>query len=147
MIRIPIRYGSPWRWILPLFGLPRGFAYIQVDGDVVKVRMGWAFRAKFSRVDVIEVVDHRPVVSIGAHGWKGRWLVNGAHRPIAIIRLSHPAHARVVGFPVTVREIFVSVDDRDALRRGTRSLDGARLRSHSATRRLRWVGSTARWRS
>ncbi len=24
-----------------------------------------------------------PCVSIGVHGWRGRWLVNGAHRPIA----------------------------------------------------------------
>ena len=117
MIRIPIRYGTPWRWILPIFLLPRGFAYIHVDGDTVKVRLGWGFRATFSRLDVIEVVDHRPVVSVGAHGWQGRWLVNGAHSPIATIRLSRPTQGRVAGFPVTVREILVSVDDRDALRR------------------------------
>ena len=117
MIRIPIRYGPPWQWILPLLGLPRGFAYIQVKGDEVKVRMGWAFLVKFSRLDVIEVVDRQAVVSIGAHGWEGRWLVNGAHSPIATIRLSRPARGLVLGFPVTVRELLVSVDDRDALRR------------------------------
>ena len=115
-MRIPIRYGTPWRWLLPILLLPERSAYLRLDGDVVKVRMGWAFRTKFSRVDVSDVVNHRPVVSIGVHGWKGRWLVNGAHRPIAVIRLSQPARGRVVGFPVTVREIFVSVDDRDALR-------------------------------
>ena len=42
---------------------------------------------------MIEVVDHRPVVSIGVHGWRGRWLVNGAHRPIAAIRLAAPGAA------------------------------------------------------
>jgi len=115
-MRIPIRYGTPWRWLLPILLLPARFAYLRIDGDVVKLRMGWAFRAKFSRVDVSDVVKHRPVVSIGVHGWKGRWFVNGAHRPIAVIRLSQPARGRVLGFPVTVCEIFVSVDDRDALR-------------------------------
>jgi hypothetical protein len=115
-MRIPIRYGTPWRWLLPILLLPAPSAYLRIDGDVVKVRMAWAFRMKFARVDVSDVVNHRPVVSIGVHGWKGRWLVNGAHRPIAVIRLSQPARARVVGFPVTVREVFVSVDDRDALR-------------------------------
>jgi hypothetical protein len=115
-MRIPIRYGTPWRWLLPILLLPARSAYLRIDGDVVKVRMGWAFRMKFARRDVSDVVNHRPVVSIGAHGWKGRWLVNGAHRPIAVIRLAQPARARIVGFPVTVREIFVSVDDRDALR-------------------------------
>jgi hypothetical protein len=117
MTRVPIRYGAPWRWILPLFLLPRGLAYIEVDGDKVKVRMSWAFRATFSRPDVIEVVDHRPVVSVGVHGWQGRWLVNGAHRPIATIRLSRPTTARLAGVPIAVREVLVSVDDRDALRR------------------------------
>jgi hypothetical protein len=115
-MRIPIRYGTPWRWLLPLLLLPARSAYLRIDGDVVKVRMGWAFRAKFSRADVSDVVKHRPVVSIGVHGWKGRWLVNGAHRPIAVIRLSQPARGRVVGIPLTIREIFVSVADRDALR-------------------------------
>ena len=116
MIRIPIRYGNPWRWILPFLLLPARSAYLRIDGDVVKVRMSWAFRTKFSRGDVTEVAKHRPVVSVGAHGWNGRWLVNGAHRPIATITLSRPARGRVAGFPVTVREVLVSVEDRDALR-------------------------------
>ena len=115
-MRIPIRYGTPWRWLLPLFLLPARMAYIRIDGDVVKVRMGWAFRAKFSRAEVMEVAKHPPVISIGVHGWRGRWLVNGAHRPIAVIRLSQPARARVIGLPLNVREILVSVADRDALR-------------------------------
>ena len=115
-MRIPIRYGNPWRWLLTVLLLPARSAYLRLDGDIVKVRMGWAFRAKFPRADVAEVTKHRPVVSIGVHGWKGRWLVNGAHRPIAVIRLSQPARARVIGFPITLRELLVSVDDRDVLR-------------------------------
>ena len=85
-------------------------------GDTVKVRLGWAFRTKFSRSSVESVTDHRPVVSIGAHGWRGRWLVNGAHRPIAVITLSPPTYARLIGFPVALRELYVSVEERDILR-------------------------------
>jgi hypothetical protein len=117
VIRIPISYSRAWRWLLTIFLLPRGTAYIHVAGDEVKVRMGWAFGTTFSRLDVIEVVDQRSVVSVGVHGWRGRWLVNGANSPIAAIRLSRPARARMFGFAVTVRELLVSVDDRDALRR------------------------------
>ena len=115
-MRIPIRYGAPWRWLLPILLLPRRASYLRIEGDVVKLRMGWAFRTKFRRHDVTDVANHRPVLSIGAHGWKGRWIVNGAHRPIAMIRLAQPVGGRVVGLRVVVREIWVSVDDRDALR-------------------------------
>jgi hypothetical protein len=116
LIRIPIRYGNPWRWLLPLLLLPARGAYIRIDGDTMKVRLSWAFRMKFARSEVTEVAKHRPVLSIGVHGWRGRWLVNGAHRPIAIIRLAEPVPARVIGFPVRVRELWVSVDNRDVLR-------------------------------
>ncbi len=115
-MRIPIRYGSPWRWLLTMLLIPARLSYIKIDGDEVKVRMSWAFRAKFPRSNVTDVAKHRPVISIGAHGWKGRWLVNGAHRPIAMIRLAQPVRGRVVWFPVTVRELWVSVDNRDVLR-------------------------------
>jgi hypothetical protein len=115
-MRIPIRYSNPWRWLLPLFLVPARLAYIRIDRDLVRVRMAWAFRLKFPKASVQSVTDHRPVVTIGAHGWKGRWLVNGAHRPIATITLSPPARGRVLGMPITVHELMVSVEDRDVLR-------------------------------
>ena len=71
-MRIPIRYGNPWRWILPLFLLPARLAYVRIDGDLVRVRMSWAFRLKFSKGTITSVTDHRPVVSIGAHGQQDR---------------------------------------------------------------------------
>jgi len=115
-MRLPIRYSNPWRWILAILLLPARFSYIRIDGDSVKVRLGWAFRTKFSRATIESVTDHRPVLSIGAHGWHGRWLVNGAHRPIAVITLSTPTSARLIGFPVVLRQLSVSVEDREVLR-------------------------------
>jgi hypothetical protein len=115
--RIPIKYSKAWAWLLTIALVPRGLAYIEIDGDTIRVRMSWAFRARFTRGDISAVVPNKGVVSIGVHGWKGRWLVNGSHRPIARITFALPTHARVLGVRVTVRELLVSVDDVAQLRR------------------------------
>jgi hypothetical protein len=56
-------------------------------------------------------------MSVGVHGWRGRWLVNGANRPIGRITLSLPAKARVLGVRISLRELLVSVDDVAELQR------------------------------
>jgi hypothetical protein len=53
--------------------------------------------------------------SVGAHGWGGRWLVNGARGPIVSIEIDPPVHARTILIPNGLRELQVSVDDPDAL--------------------------------
>jgi hypothetical protein len=116
-IRIPIKYSKVWSWLLTIALMPRRFSYIEIDGGTIRVRMSYAFRAKFTRDDISDVGTHRPIVSIGVHGWRGRWIVNGANRPIARITLALPTRARVVGVGVTVREILVSVDDVAELQR------------------------------
>jgi|SRR5665213_592612 hypothetical protein len=115
--RIPIRYSKLWSWLLTILLLPRNLAYIEIDGDTIRVRMAWAFRVRFTRGDISAVNPYRPVASIGVHGWRGRWLVNGANRPIARITLALPARARVLGFPVRLQDLLVSVDDVAELRR------------------------------
>ena len=115
--RIPIRYQKAWSWLLTIMLMPQRASYIEIDGDTIRVRMSFAFRARFSRGDISEVSPHRPVLSVGVHGWRGRWLVNGAHRPIARVTLALPATARVLGFPVRLRELLVSVDDVAQLQR------------------------------
>ena len=115
--RIPIKYSKAWAWLLTLGLMPRSLAYIEIDGDTIRVRMSYAFRARFTRGDISTVSTHRTVVSIGVHGWRGRWLVNGAHRPMARITLALPANARVVGVRVRLRELLVSVDDVAELQR------------------------------
>jgi hypothetical protein len=115
--RIPIRYSKVWSWLFPILVMPRRFSYIEIDGDTIRVRMSIAFRTRFTRGDISGVSPHRPLVSIGVHGWRGRWIVNGAHRPIARIVLALPVRARVLGVKVRVREILVSVDDVAELQR------------------------------
>jgi hypothetical protein len=78
--------------------------------------MGWAFRARFPRAAVLRAARlDRRVFSRGVHGFGGRWLVNGAGGPILAITLDPPQRARVVGLPLRLRELLVSVDDPAAL--------------------------------
>jgi hypothetical protein len=115
--RIPIKYSKAWSWLLTIMLIPRQLSYIEIDGGTIRVRMSYAFRARFTRGDISEVRTNRTVLSIGAHGFRGRWLVNGAHRPIARITFALPVRARVLGFPVQLRELLVSVADVAELQR------------------------------
>lgn len=117
MTRIPIRFDTVWRWFLAALCIPVSQSYLEVDGPQVHVRMGWSFRATFPRDAVASVQPlGSPVLSIGVHGMCGRWLVNGSHRGIAVLRLAPEQRARVLGFPVHLRELMLSVDDPEALR-------------------------------
>lgn len=115
--RIPIKYSKAWSWLLTIMLMPRPLSYIEIDGGTIRVRMSYAFRARFTRGDISEVRTNRTVLSIGVHGFRGRWLVNGAHRPIARITFALPVRARVLGFPVQLRELRVSVHDVAELQR------------------------------
>jgi hypothetical protein len=92
-------------------------SYVEVAGDLVRVRMGFGFGTSFPR----DVVRHaarwegRTPLSIGVHGWRGRWLVNGARRPLVVIDLDPTQRARMLGVPVRLRQLIVSVDDPDTL--------------------------------
>jgi hypothetical protein len=45
----------------------------------------------------------------------GRGLVNGSAAGLVVLTIDPPAHARVLGIPVTVRELVVIVTEPDAL--------------------------------
>lgn len=91
-------------------------SYVELEGDHVAVRMGWAFRASFPRSAIARAhrLDARPL-SRGVHGFAGRWLVNGAGDRLLGIELDPIQRARVLGIPVRLRQLIVSVDDPDAL--------------------------------
>jgi hypothetical protein len=83
-----------------------------VDGDRVVVRMSYAFRSAFDRSAIQSVAPwNGRVLSRGAHGWRQRWLVNGSSHGIVVLSIDPPARARVVGVPVRVRELAISLDE------------------------------------
>jgi hypothetical protein len=87
-----------------------------VSDEAVTVRMGWAFSARFPRSAVAATrrLESAPL-SRGVHGFAGRWLVNGAGDRIAVLELSPTQRARVLGIPVRLRELLLSVDEPEAL--------------------------------
>jgi hypothetical protein len=112
--RVPIRFGA----LGPLFallGMTPGRSYLDLGEDVVDVRMGWAFRARVPRGSISSARRVGDTLQIGVHGWRGRWIVNGAGGPMVELSIAPPARARAVGFPAKLSELLVSVDDPDAL--------------------------------
>ncbi len=114
--RFPIQF-DPWYAVLSsaLF-LPPSSSYVEVDGEEVRVRMGWAFRARFPKAAVAVAAEmHKQPLSRGVHGLAGRWLVNGSGQGILSIDLIPPQRGYVMGFPVRLRQLMVSVAEPTAL--------------------------------
>lgn len=106
------------RWcgsILGLFGSGRRFSRVRVGEDVVDVRLGIAFQGTVDRSAIQGA--HRwtgRVFGWGAHGWRGRWLVNGSSKGIVVLEIDPAARSRVLGFPVKVRELALSLEEPEA---------------------------------
>jgi hypothetical protein len=126
--RFPIAFDAWYRALSTVLGLPPSTAYVEVAGDDVEARMGWAFQSRFPRSAVASTspVDTRPM-SRGVHGFAGRWLVNGSGSGILSIRLDPQQRGYVLGVPVRLRELLVSVRDVAGL--------AAALRDEVAARR------------
>jgi len=114
--RFPISFDEAYGILSTVLFLPPSRAYVEVSGDQMQVRMGWAFWSTFARGAVASVseIQSRPL-SRGVHGFAGRWLVNGSGRRILSIDLVPSQRAYVVGFPIRLRQLMVSVADPAAL--------------------------------
>lgn len=87
--------------------------FIVSDDDVV-VRMGWWFRTVIPRSSIVAATpDHDPVWGWGAHGWGGRWLVNGSSRGLIRLTIDPPAPAKVCFVGVRLRLLRISLVDPD----------------------------------
>jgi hypothetical protein len=88
---------------------------VDVTPVALVVSLGWSFRTAVPRgsITAVAAVPWRRL-SIGAHGWRGRWLVNTAAGPLVRVTIEPPAPARVLGVPIRVRELTLSIDDVDA---------------------------------
>ena len=116
MQRFPILFGPAYALLSRVALLPPSRSYVEVGEHEVHVRMAWAFDARFPRSAVRSVTPFdRSPISRGVHGYGGRWLVNGAGRNILALVLEPEQRARVLGAPVALRELLVSVEDPPAL--------------------------------
>ena len=115
MASFNFRYGA-LRPLLSALGMGPAFSSIELDGETLRVRMGWAFRAAIPVHQITSVQPRQGLVGgIGVHGWRGRWLVNGATTGLVVITVGPPVRAWATGIPIQLRELTLSVEDPDAL--------------------------------
>ncbi len=108
------RYDQWCGWILGLFGSGRRFSRVTVGATAVDVQLGIAFRGTITRTSIRSASRRSGRVwGWGAHGWNGRWLVNGSSKGIVVLHVEPRAPARVLGFPVKVTELALSLEDPD----------------------------------
>ncbi len=110
----PMLYGK-WRPLLVLLGMGPGLSGVELDGEDMHVRMGWAFRARVPRASITgaRAVSGR-VGGVGVHGWRGRWLVNGSMEHIVGIDIDPAVRAIATGIPVHLHYLALSIEDPDA---------------------------------
>jgi hypothetical protein len=114
--RFPIRFDRWYAILSTALLLFPSRSFVEVGTDMVRVEMGWGFRARFPPTAIVRAGPlGREAISRGVHGFFGRWLVNGSGDHIVAIDLEPPQPARVTGFPVRLRRLMVSVDDPAAL--------------------------------
>ena len=111
----PLRYGV-LRPFLSVVGAGPAFSRVEIDDDRLRVRMGWTFNADIPLSSIAGAKRFTGLAGgIGVHGWRGTWLVNGAIRGIVEIAIDPPARGRVLGVPVRVKVLQVSVESPEEL--------------------------------
>ncbi len=107
------------RWYLPLavpLGLGPERSEVRVEDQTLHVKMGWAFEAHIPLASIVDAqpTDARPL-SRGVHHSRGRWLVNGSGKGLVALTIDPPVRAKCCGVSASVRSLWVSVTDPDAL--------------------------------
>jgi hypothetical protein len=109
--RFAIRYGA-FGPLLVAIGLGPGVSHVDLTEDTLVVTMGWGFRATVSRFAVEGArLSGGPVTGIGIHGWRGRWLVNGAAGGLVTIDFAPTQQARMMGRKVKLDSLRVSLEE------------------------------------
>ena len=110
-----IDYSRGNRFFMGLIGVGPRFSGVVIDDEQVSVRMGWGFQAHIPLTGIQRVASTvRPFFAWGAHGWRGRWLVNGSSKGIVALEIDPPARGWAIGFPLRLRVVYISLADPDA---------------------------------
>jgi hypothetical protein len=110
------RYDQWIGWLLGLLGSGRQFSRVVVTDSDLDVELGIAFHGVIPRSSIRGAHEWSGrVFGWGAHGWRGRWLVNGSSKGIVVLDIEPPGTGKVLGFAVSVRELALSMEDPDGL--------------------------------
>jgi hypothetical protein len=112
--RFELAYGPISRWLLPVFMMGPRTSWVEVRPSELYVRMGFAFRATIPRSAITAIERAGRPLSIGVHGWRGRWMVNGSRRGIVKITIEPAASGSFNGIPLHLREVRIGLADPDA---------------------------------
>lgn len=107
------------RWFLPL-SVPLGMgpkrSQVRIQDGTLSVKFGWGFNTAIPLSSIVNAKpNHERVLSWGAHGFRGRWLINGSSKGIVELTIDPVARAHVMGVPIKLKTLYVSVTDPDAL--------------------------------
>jgi hypothetical protein len=107
------------RWYLPLsvpLGLGPSHSEVRVEAGTLHVKMGWAFDADIPLASITQAeAANERVFTWGVHYSGGRWLVNGSGKGLVALTIEPSVQAKVWIKSVTLRSLWVSVTDPDAL--------------------------------
>jgi hypothetical protein len=112
-----MRYSPFMRVLLALLLAGPRHTRIHLDDRELELRMGvggWCFATRVPRSSVrsVEVRTERlRGWGWGAHGWRGRWLVNGSMRGLVDVAIDPPVRARCLGWPIRLRLLIVSLEE------------------------------------
>jgi len=110
--RFPIRFDRACGVLSSVLFMRPADSFVEVQRHEVRVQMAYGFRSRFPRSAVLEASENRGlVISRGVHGFAGRWLVNGSGAGIVSVSLVPTQRAYVLGFPVRLRNLLVSVEN------------------------------------
>ena len=114
--RLPISFDSWYALLSNALLLRPSDSFVEVEQNEIRVRMGWAFHASIPRSSIVSAKKNqtRPI-SRGVHGFGGRWLVNGSADGLVTLGLAKGQRGYVMGFPVDLSELMVSLKDPTAL--------------------------------
>jgi hypothetical protein len=112
-----LSFNWPMRVLMTLLLAGPGRCRVRVGSSGLEVRMGaggWSFVARVPLSSIVEVARYPGQVwAWGAHGWQGRWLVNGSSRGLVSMTIEPVGRGRCLGFAIKVRQLTVSLEDPD----------------------------------
>jgi hypothetical protein len=114
--RFAFSYDTLGRSVMSPLGAGPKFSHIDIDpvSGTLEVRQGAFFQASVPLSSIIGASRYTSrTVSRGAHGWGGRWLINGSGEGLVSLNISPSAKGRVLGVPVTMRELILSMATPD----------------------------------
>ena len=110
-------YNSLMRTLMTMMLAGPKHSRIMLNDDQLRVRMGaggWMFSADVPRSAVAAAAPSTAIVGgWGAHGWRGRWLVNGSSKGLVRLTIEPTQRARVSWIPVKLRVLTLSLEQPD----------------------------------